>query len=110
MNHKDLLGASAAIMVLGVLAPEPSYGYDILRKINSVAGDLFVWQEGTLYPVLHKLEKSKLLRAQWQESDAGRQRKYYYITAAGRTALRKDIEEWTAVNQLILKIAGANHG
>lgn len=110
MNQKDLLGAAAGVLVLGVIAREPSYGYDILRKVNAEAGDLFVWREGTLYPVLHKLEKQKLLRAQWQDSEAGRQRKYYYITAAGRAALRKDVGQWAAVNQLILKIAGVGNG
>jgi DNA-binding PadR family transcriptional regulator len=78
--------------------------------VNDEAGDLFVWQEGMLYPVLHKLEKQKLLRSQWQDSDSGRQRKYYYITAAGRASLREDLGQWAEVNRLVLKLTGVNNG
>ncbi len=109
INRKDLLGASVGMLVLGVVAKNPSYGYDILRKVNAEAGDLFVWQEGMLYPVLHKLEKQKLLRSQWQDSESGRQRKYYYITSAGRASLREGLSQWTAINRLVLKLTGVNN-
>ena len=93
-----------------MLARAPSYGYEIVRTVNDEAQGLLVWQEGTLYPVLHKLEKQGLVRAQWQETQSGRERKYYYITATGRSALRRDVQQWTAVNDLVLKLAGVNHG
>ena len=109
-KSKELMGASTGLLVLGVLARGPSYGYEIVRTVNDEAKGLLVWQEGTLYPVLHKLEKQGLVRAQWQETESGRERKYYYITAGGRSALRHDIQQWTAVNSLVIKLAGVNHG
>lgn len=109
-SSKELMGASTGLLVLGVLSRAPSYGYEIVRTVNDEAQGLLVWQEGTLYPVLHKLEKQGLVRAQWQETQSGRERKYYYITAAGRTALRRDVQQWAAVNDLVLKLAGVNHG
>lgn len=109
-KSKELMGASTGLLVLGVLARGPSYGYEIVRTVNEQADGLLVWQEGTLYPVLHKLEKQGLVRAQWQETQSGRQRKYYYITAAGRSSLRQDVQQWTAVNDLVLKLAGVKHG
>jgi hypothetical protein len=63
---KELIGASTSLLVFGVLAREASYGYQIIRSINEEAEGLFTWQEGTIYPVLHKLEKAKLVRTQWQ--------------------------------------------
>jgi DNA-binding PadR family transcriptional regulator len=109
VGDKELMGASTVLLVLGILAQKASYGYEIVKHINDRAQGLLVWREGTLYPVLHKLEKLGQVRAQWQESESGRQRKYYFITAAGRAALRKDLKQWSGVNQLILNIVGAAH-
>lgn len=109
-TNKELVGASTALLVLGVLARKPSYGYDILKHVNDEAGDLFTWQEGTVYPVLHKLEKDGFVRAQWQEADSGRRRKYYYITAAGRGLLAAGAREWSGFFSLLTRIAEAPNG
>ena len=100
-SQKELVGASTDIVILNVLAEEPSYGYKIVKRINDVAEGLFKWQEGTVYPVLHKLEKDKLVRTQWETSDSGRKRKYYYITAKGRKALEIKTEQWNRFYDLI---------
>ena len=57
VTNKELVGASTAILILGVLKRAPSYGYDIVRQINQEAEGVFTWQEGTIYPLLHKLER-----------------------------------------------------
>jgi PadR family transcriptional regulator PadR len=56
--------------------------------------------------VLHKLEQEELVRAQWQQADTGRERKYYYITAKGRGALGEATEQWRGFSQLVLNLAG----
>ncbi|MHB9029546.1 MAG: PadR family transcriptional regulator [Candidatus Latescibacterota bacterium] len=104
-SNKELVGASTSLLVLGVLAKAPSYGYEIVKRVNDEAGDLFTWQEGTVYPVLHKLEKDGYVRTQWQEADSGRRRKYYYITAKGRELLTEGVREWSGFYQLFLRIA-----
>ena len=109
MASKELIGASADLLVLGVLAKEPSYGYQIVKRLNDESDGLLAWQEGTIYPILHKLEKAGLVRAQWQDADTGRQRKYYYITAAGRKRLSSGAEDFAAVNTLVAKLAGVKH-
>ncbi len=86
-NDKELMGASTAMLLLGLLNEEASYGYQLVRRLSEQSKDLFEWQEGTVYPVLHRLKKDGLVRDQWQDADAadtGRRRKYYYITAKGR--------------------------
>jgi PadR family transcriptional regulator, regulatory protein PadR len=113
VNEKELMGASTTLLVLSVLAGEASYGYQIVKRINDEAEGLFTWQEGTIYPVLHRLEKEGLVRAQWQdagEREGGRRRKYYYITALGRQALQAGNVQWKAVNSMITRMAGATHG
>jgi len=107
---KELVGASTGLLVLGMLAERASYGYEIVRRLNREAEGLFVWQEGTLYPVLHKLEKDELVRAQWQQADTGRRRKYYYITAKGRDALAERTQEWMAFNQMVLRLGETGNG
>jgi len=102
--NKELVGASTGVLVLSVLAKEPSYGYQIIKRLNEEADGIFTWQEGTVYPVLHKLEKHRLVRTQWQQADTGRRRKYYYITAKGREALTERSEEWNAFHQMVLRM------
>ena len=106
---KELIGASTSLLVLAALAREPSYGYKIVRGINESAGGIFTWSEGTIYPILHKLEKEKLLRTQWQDADNGRSRKYYYITARGRAALADDVADWNQFHALIGRLTGVQH-
>ena len=109
-TEKELVGASTALLLLGTLAKTPSYGYEIVKRVNQEADGLFEWQEGTVYPVLHKLEKEQLVRTQWQEANTGRRRKYYYITAAGRESLSKQVEQWNGFNALVQRVAEATHG
>ncbi len=104
-SMKELVGASTGILVLSVLAKEANYGYRIIQAINEEANGLFEWQEGTIYPVLHKLEKEDLVRAQWQQADTGRRRKYYYITAKGRDALAEGARQWEGFNQVVMRLS-----
>jgi PadR family transcriptional regulator, regulatory protein PadR len=107
--QKELAGASAGLLVLSVLARDASYGYQIVKKLNQASEEIFEWQEGTIYPILHKLEKEDLVRTQWQQADTGRKRKYYYITAGGRDALKERAEQWEAFHGMVEKAGGLNH-
>jgi len=102
--NKELVGASTALLVLGVVAKSPSYGYQIVKRINSEAEALFNWQEGTVYPVLHKLEKDGFIRSQWQTADTGRRRKYYYITKQGREAITDYSHQWNEFHSLVVRL------
>lgn len=103
--QKELIGASTHLLILSVLARNASYGYEIIKHINDEADGFFTWQEGTVYPLLHKLEKDGLVRTQWQQADTGRKRKYYYITAAGREALESGAREWTLFHGMVTRLA-----
>jgi len=105
-KRKEFMGASTTVLILGVLSRQPSYGYEIVKSVNDQAKGLFTWREGTIYPVLHKLEKDGLIRGKWQDSQSGPQRKYYYITAKGRAALSEDAQHWHGFYELISAIVG----
>ena len=108
-SDKELLGASTSLMVLAILEKEPLYGYELLKRINAESGGMFDFQEGTLYPFLHRLEAGGLLRKQWQDSPAGRKRKYYYITAKGRKHLAESASQWHALHAMVSRVLGGAH-
>lgn len=107
--NKELVGASTAMLLLGVLKNGASYGYDIVRQINEQAGGAFTWQEGTIYPVLHKLEQKGLVQCRWQEGPTGRRRKYYSLTLDGRAALQDGARQWEVFHGLMVRLAGVSH-
>src|SRR5687767_14925390 len=78
--------------VLALLAKEDRYGFDLARTLSGAQA--LAASEGTVYPLLSRLRKEGLVTTTWHESDAGPPRKYYAITATGRTALDDFISEW----------------
>lgn len=106
MIPKDLIAASARPLVLSILAEGDSYGYAILQRVRELSQAQVEWAEGMLYPVLHRLEREGLITATWQESTAGRKRKYYHLNQTGRTALATERRQWLTVHNTMAKIWG----
>jgi DNA-binding PadR family transcriptional regulator len=98
---KDLVAASATPLVLAILAEGDSYGYAIIKRVAELSGGHLRWTDGMLYPVLHRLERQKLIAAKWGTSEAGRRRKYYRITAEGRDQLARQRRQWEIVNDTL---------
>lgn len=105
--NKDLIAASSTPIVLAILAEEDSYGYAILMRVKELSGGRMEWTDGMLYPVLHRLERLGYVTARWENSDVGRKRKYYRITAGGRTQLAEEQKQWQAVNATLRSIWSA---
>ncbi|MFP5415518.1 MAG: PadR family transcriptional regulator [Actinomycetes bacterium] len=95
---KDLVAASAAPLVLGILADGENYGYAILQRIATLSGGQLDWSEGLLYPLLHRLERLGQIEASWGSGESGRRRKYYRITERGRAALAEQRRAWQTVD------------
>ena len=83
---KELLKGSTPIMVMSVLKGKDMYGYIIIKELQKRSEDVFVLKEGTLYPILHALEKEGYLESYWEEFD-NRKRKYYHLTRKGAKQL-----------------------
>ncbi|MFA6027973.1 MAG: PadR family transcriptional regulator [Patescibacteria group bacterium] len=98
MLNKELLKGFSPIIILSVLSDEAKYGYQIVKDIKKKSDKSLNIAEGTLYPLLHKLEKEKMLYSFWQEA-GGRKRKYYALSAKGKKALKTQKNDW----QLFLK-------
>lgn len=99
MLSKDLMAATSRPIVLSILQEGESYGYAIIQRVRELSREKIQWSDGMLYPVLHRLEREKLIQAEWRASDSGRERKYYRITPRGRQALKAEREQWTTVGE-----------
>jgi DNA-binding PadR family transcriptional regulator len=98
---KELVGASAIPIILSILDKSESYGYEIMQSVKELSNNRIEWKEGSLYPVLHKLEKNGLIKSLWKMAENGRHRKYYAINKKGRKALQDEIDNWTLVHTML---------
>ena len=96
--NKDLIAASSTPIVLAILAEGDSYGYAILKRVRELSGGRMEWTDGMLYPVMHRLERDGEVKARWEIAENGRKRKYYGLTARGRTRLKDEHRQWQAVD------------
>ena len=99
--HKDLVAASATLLVLGILSESESYGYAILKRVSELSGGQLQWTDGMLYPLLHRLERLGHMEARWGVSESGRRRKYYRITKQGHKALAEQQRQWEVVDDAL---------
>jgi PadR family transcriptional regulator, regulatory protein PadR len=103
---KDLMGASAAPLVLSILKEGESYGYALIARVRELSKGEIEWTDGMLYPVLHRLEEQGLIDARWKTAENGRRRKYYTLKLSGRKALAEQREQWRVVNLTLAKVWG----
>ena len=101
---KDLVAASAAPLVLAILANGDSYGYAIIKRVGELSDGQLQWTDGMLYPVLHRLERLGYVEARWASGDSGRRRRYYRLTREGRAHLRAQQRQWQVVDATLREI------
>ena len=78
--------------VLALLAEGQRYGFELVRTLSEADG--LMVSEGTIYPLLSRLRRDRLVETTWQESEAGPPRRYYQLTDAGRRALADFADDW----------------
>jgi transcriptional regulator len=91
----DVLQGTLALMVLKTLdVLGPQHGWGIARRIEQISGDLLAVNQGTLYPLLLKLENEGSIASEWGASENNRRARFYRLTAAGRRQLQAETREW----------------
>ena len=96
-------------LVLSLLESGPCYGYEIVRRAKRRAN--VEWEEGTIYPLLHRMRREGLLAAEWRKAPTGRDRKYYSLTRKGKAVLAKARAEWKGQVRVISDLLlGGAHG
>jgi PadR family transcriptional regulator, regulatory protein PadR len=86
--------------VLALLSREDGYAYDIAARLSGLIG----MGEGTIYPLMRRLQADGLVKTYLEESDSGPPRKYYRLTQAGRTALLAQMAEWRAFTGAVTNV------
>jgi PadR family transcriptional regulator PadR len=82
------------MLILQIVSLEPAHGYGIAQRLEQISRSVVQVNQGSLYPALHRLEQRKWLRAEWHESETGREAKFYSLTAAGRKQLVVEKDSW----------------
>jgi PadR family transcriptional regulator PadR len=104
MIAKDLVAASSRPLVLSILSEGESYGYAIIQRVRELSEEKIEWTDGMLYPVLHRLEKEGLIKAEWKSAESGRERKYYHLTRDGGKALKAEKAQWLTVHNSLCQL------
>ena len=94
--ERELKRGSLDLIVLHLLEPGEAYGYEIVSKLAAETGGALDIRDGTLYPVLYRLERAGFVDVRWDTPARGVPRKYYHLTAAGRAELAALTREWTS--------------
>ena len=92
--NTELVGSTVEMLVLKLLIERAMYGYEIIQIVNDRTDGAFNWKEGTLYPLLHRLEGKGLLATEWTVGDSGKKRKYYKLTKKGSSYADERVAEW----------------
>jgi transcriptional regulator len=84
------------MLILQILSLEPAHGYGIAQRLEQISRS--VLNQGSLYPALHRLQQKGWLRAEWKQSETGREAKFYSLTHAGRRQLAVEKDSWARLS------------
>ena len=106
-SKSDLLKGTLELLILKAIALEPIHGYAIVQRIRRISREALHVQQGSLYPVLYRLEERGFIKAQWRETEEGRMAKFYSVTAKGAKELEKGRSEWQRTAAAIASVLEA---
>lgn len=82
------------MLILQIVSLEPTHGYGIAQRLDQISRSVVQVNQGSLYPALHRLEQKGRLKAEWKQSETGREAKFYALTASGRKQLAAEKDSW----------------
>jgi transcriptional regulator len=95
------------LLILRTLSEGSRHGLEILRAIETAAGEDLRIEEGALYPALHRLERDGLIESKWGLSEQRRRAKYYRLSATGREHLEREASSWLRHADAVARVLGA---
>lgn len=98
------------LLVLSLLVGEDMYGYQMIMELARRSDHTFEMKEGTLYPVLHGLERDGCVEAYQRAAPSGRVRKYYHLTRKGGARLRTEAEAWKSYSGAVNAVLRSSPG
>ena len=106
----DLVQGTLDMLILRMLALEPMHGYGIGVRLEQFSRGTFRVNAGSLFPAFRRLERDRLVGAEWRTTENGRRAKYYKLTPHGRTALKRATDDWDRQAVAISRILTAAPG
>lgn len=100
--ERELMRGAGPVAVLNLLSGGAKYGYELVEELAKRTDGVLDMGQATLYPLLYNLESQGLVKGQWQQSESGRDRKYYSLTAKGKKRLAHDVAQWQAVSRAMI--------
>lgn len=104
--EKSLLSGNTPMLILALLKDRDKYGYEMVSELARRSDNTFELKEGTLYPLLHTLEKNKFVRSYTKLTPNGRERKYYQLTKDGLAQLEYKEQEWRLFSEKVNAVLG----
>ena len=105
-NRIELLQGTLDLLILQTLRWGAQHGYGIALAIRANSGDILQVDTGSLYPALHRLERQKLIAAEWKTSENKQRVRVYRLSAAGKKKLTSERSRWAQVSQAITEVLG----
>jgi PadR family transcriptional regulator PadR len=106
----DLVQGTLDMLILRVLALEPMHGYGIGLRLEQISRGAFRVNAGSLFPAFRRLERDRLVAAEWQTTENGRRAKYYRLTPQGRAELKRATGDWERQADAIARILTSSLG
>ena len=109
VDTRELKKGSAEMLILSLVEARPRHGYDIARLIDERSHGALKFNAASLYPLLYRLERQRLIEGRWVERPGQRRRRMYRLTATGRTRLSQEHNRWQAFVRAINQVVGRGH-
>jgi transcriptional regulator len=104
MSRRENPQAALELLILKTLAAGPNHGFGIALHIQEASAALLRVEEGSLYPALHRLEKTGFIDADWTVTENGRRARVYRLTKAGRKRLKEIEDSWTTLTEGVRRV------
>ena len=103
-KQNQLVQGTLDMLILKTLALEPMHGWGIGVRLEQISRGVFQVNPGSLFPAFRRLERDRLINAEWRETENNRRAKYYVLTASGRARLKRETREWETQTAAIARI------
>ena len=100
-DRSDVLQGTLELLVLRTLAVEPMHGWGLAQRIETMSGNVFAIQQGTLYPALQRMKRKGWIRSEWRVTKNNRRARYYFLTSDGRQQLSTERAQWERTSNAV---------
>jgi len=106
-SRSDLLQGTLELLILKILSLEPMHGWGISERIQQWSGEVFLVNQGSLYPALQRMKRRGWITSQWRITENNRRARYYALTPAGARQLGEERQAWERSSGAVERILGA---